>query len=39
MLDVPVVGRFVDGVGTFFTEDSWEGKSIRVRFLWTRPSP
>jgi hypothetical protein len=38
-LDVPVVGRFVDEVGTFFTEDIWEGNPIRVRFLWTRPRP
>lgn len=36
-LDVPVVGSFVDGVGTFFSEDTWEDKPIRVRFLWTRP--
>jgi hypothetical protein len=39
MLDVPVVGRFVNGVGTFVTEDIWEGKPIRMRFLWTRPRP
>jgi hypothetical protein len=38
-LDVPVVGRFADGVGTFFAEDAWEGKPIRVRFLWTQPRP
>jgi hypothetical protein len=39
MLDVPVVGRFVNGVGTFFTDDTWEGKPVRVRFSWTRPGP
>jgi hypothetical protein len=38
-LGVPVVGRFVNGVGIFFSEDTWEGKPIRVRFLWTRPRP
>jgi len=37
--DVPVVGRFVDDVGTFFAEDAWEGRPIRMRFLWTRPRP
>lgn len=36
-LDVPVVGRFVNGVGTFLAEDTLNGKSIQVRFLWTRP--
>jgi hypothetical protein len=36
-LDVPVVGRFENGVGTFLAEDSFEGKPIRVRFLWTQP--
>ncbi len=36
-LDVPVVGRFADGVGTFLAEDTLEGQSIRVRFLWTIP--
>ena len=42
MIDVPVVGRFVDGVGTFLAEDTFEGRPIVVRFLWTRtdtPSP
>ena len=38
-LYVPVTGRFVDGVGTFVTDDTWEGKPIRVRFSWTRPHP
>lgn len=38
-LDVPVVGRFVDGVGSFFAEDTFEGRPIRVRFLWTVPRP
>jgi len=33
-LDVPVVGGFRDGVGTFFANDTWEGRPIRVRFIW-----
>lgn len=37
-LDVPVVGRFVDGVGTFYADDRLEGRAIRVRFLW-HPNP
>jgi hypothetical protein len=34
-LDVPVVGRFEDGVGTFLADDMFEGRPIKVRFLWT----
>jgi hypothetical protein len=34
-LDPPVVGRFTDGVGTFYADDTFKGKAIRVRFLWT----
>lgn len=33
-LDPPLVGSFQDGVGTFYADDSWQGKPIRVRFLW-----
>lgn len=38
-LDVPVVGRFERGVGTFLAEDSLNGRPIQVRFEWTRPYP
>ena len=34
-LTTPVVGRFTDGRGEFFGDDEYEGKQIRVRFLWT----
>jgi hypothetical protein len=33
-LDPPVVGRFENGMGEFFTDDEFNGKPIRVRFLW-----
>lgn len=41
-LDMPVIGKFEDGVGTFFAEDVYQGKPLRVRFIWSRtdsPSP
>jgi hypothetical protein len=33
-LDVPVVGGFDDGLGTFFAQDTLEGRPIRIRFIW-----
>ena len=38
-LDIPVVGRFENGVGTFLAEDTLNGKPIQVRFQWTVPEP
>lgn len=35
-LDPPVVGAFKDGVGTFYADDALDGRTIRVRYLWTR---
>ncbi|MFI7576927.1 hypothetical protein [Micromonospora sp. NPDC049497] len=35
----PVVGRFVDGVGTFLADDVDEGRPIRCRFLWSAITP
>ena len=37
-----MVGRFEAGIGTFYADDSFGGRPIRVRFLWTgtgTPSP
>jgi hypothetical protein len=34
-IDVPAVGRFENGVGTFYADDTFKGKPIRVRYLWT----
>ena len=34
-LDPPLVGSFVDGVGTFRCDDTWDGRPIVVRFLWS----
>jgi hypothetical protein len=34
-LDSPVVVGFKDGVGTFIGPDTFEGRPILVRFLWS----
>jgi hypothetical protein len=34
-LDPPVKGSFQNGVGTFYADDRFEEKPIRVRFLWS----
>lgn len=33
-MDVPVIGRFENGVGTFLAEDSLRGEPVLTRFLW-----
>lgn len=38
-LDVPVVGSFTDGIGTFVAHDSLGGRPIVVRFTWAVPEP
>ncbi len=35
-LDVPVIGRFEDGVGQFYADDTFDGRPIRLRFIWSR---
>ena|SRR6185312_10404134 len=34
-LEPPVVGRFEDGVGTFFADDEIGGRPVKVRFTWS----
>jgi len=36
ILDVPVVGSFAEGVGTFYADDTFQGKPIRIRFVWSK---
>lgn len=35
-LDPPVMGKFRDGVGTFEATDTFNGKPINVRFVWSQ---
>lgn len=35
VVDPPVIGRFVDGRGEFFGDDSHEGQPVRVRYIWS----
>jgi hypothetical protein len=42
VLDPPVVGSFAGDTGTFEGSDTFEGRPIRVRFIWSRvttPTP
>jgi hypothetical protein len=34
-LDPPVKGRFVDGVGTFYSDGVVNGKPTRTRYMWS----
>ena len=38
-LDVPMRGRFEQGVGKFYADDVFEGKAIKVRFVWDARVP
>lgn len=34
-IDPPVIGKFENGRGEFFADDTYEGRPIRVRYLWS----
>jgi hypothetical protein len=34
-LDPPMKGRFVNGIGTFYADDTLRGKPIKMRFTWS----
>ena len=38
-LDAPVRGRFKDGVGTFFGDDTLDGRPVKVRVVWSKITP
>ena len=38
-LDPPVRGSFHNGVGAFYADDTFDGKPIRIRFIWSLITP
>lgn len=38
-IDVPVAGRFENGIGTFYADDTLNGAPIRIRFIWSTRNP
>lgn len=38
-LDPPVKGRFENGIGTFYSDYTQDGKPMRVRFRWSNITP
>jgi hypothetical protein len=38
-LDPPMTGRFEAGRGLFYGDDTFEGRPIKVRFIWSVESP
>ena len=38
-IDPPVRGRFVNGVGTFLADDTFNDKPITVRYIWSEMTP
>jgi hypothetical protein len=35
-LDTPVKGRFENGVGTFYADDTFKERPIKIRFVWSQ---
>lgn len=38
-MDPPVRGSFHNGVGTFYADDTFKGKPVRLRFIWSKITP
>jgi hypothetical protein len=38
-VEPPMRGGFRDGVGTFYEDETFNGKPVRTRFLWTKITP
>ena len=38
-LDPPMRGGFHNGVGTFYADETFNGRPVRTRFIWSKTSP
>ncbi|MDK1285765.1 DUF1579 domain-containing protein [Pseudoalteromonas umbrosa] len=38
-MDTPVVGQFTDGVGRFYADETYNGVTVKVRFVWDSTNP
>lgn len=38
-LDVPTIGKFKDGRGEFYCQDTHDGKHVFCRFIWSEITP
>ncbi len=38
-IDTPMVGSFANGIGTFLADEPFNGRPIKVRFLWSGITP
>jgi hypothetical protein len=38
-MESPVIGRFDGGRGEFFCQDSWNGRAILTRYVWSDITP
>jgi hypothetical protein len=38
-LDIPMVGRFKDGIGAFYAQEPFEGVMIFSRYIWSKITP
>jgi hypothetical protein len=36
---IPMVGEFKGGQGEFYDQETWKGRSVYVRFLWSKITP
>ena len=38
-LMIPMVGEFKNGRGEFYDQETWKGRSVYVRFIWSKVTP
>ncbi|HEV2332472.1 MAG TPA: hypothetical protein VGV16_04855, partial [Gammaproteobacteria bacterium] len=38
-LGAPMVGEFKDGIGVFINQDSYNGRTVLVRDVWSKITP